>query len=326
MFGAIKKLANIFPVTTTRAVYLDGTNETLEDAMEKGSLGNIGKKNIIKSEIYPQFEEIQCTRGLHDCTFIGNDYVSFNKLADNGSYYYSDIESKTVVKQGSTNFTESDGTNLEMKSVDYMFGKLVVANGKASYNADFSRMYIFHDVLNWKSMDETITFSNCGNYDEIDITALGYKVYAFWGNADDVLFISCNLFNDIYQIQLGRGTNNFGSGTYTASDTNRYNGSYKILGHWHQNGELGNYAAHGGQYYNGNLYLATNDTTKCMIYKCILEDDGSLFFEPLNFKKMSLTDPTKLYYTYIDGLCIKDGKIYAQPLSHTKMILVADVI
>lgn len=46
MNGIIKKLKGIFPVTTSKAVYLDGTNKTLQDAMNDGTLtGTIASTN-----------------------------------------------------------------------------------------------------------------------------------------------------------------------------------------------------------------------------------------------------------------------------------------
>ena len=40
MNGIIKKIKDIFPVTTTKAVYIDGTNKTLQEAMDNGELGS----------------------------------------------------------------------------------------------------------------------------------------------------------------------------------------------------------------------------------------------------------------------------------------------
>ena len=39
MKGEIKKIENTFPVTTSKAVYIDGTNKTLQQAIENGELG-----------------------------------------------------------------------------------------------------------------------------------------------------------------------------------------------------------------------------------------------------------------------------------------------
>ena len=39
MNGIIKKIKDIFPVTTTKAVYIDGTNKTLQQAIDNGEIG-----------------------------------------------------------------------------------------------------------------------------------------------------------------------------------------------------------------------------------------------------------------------------------------------
>ena len=39
MKGKIKKIEDTFPVTTSKAVYIDGTNKTLQQAIENGELG-----------------------------------------------------------------------------------------------------------------------------------------------------------------------------------------------------------------------------------------------------------------------------------------------
>ena len=39
MNGIIKKIKNIFPVTTTKAVYMDGTDKTLQQAIDDGDIG-----------------------------------------------------------------------------------------------------------------------------------------------------------------------------------------------------------------------------------------------------------------------------------------------
>lgn len=42
MEGIIKKIKGIFPVTTTKAVYMDGTSKTLQDAIDNGEIGGGG--------------------------------------------------------------------------------------------------------------------------------------------------------------------------------------------------------------------------------------------------------------------------------------------
>ena len=51
MQGLIKKIQGIFPVTTTKAVYMDGTSETLQEAIDNGEIGGkIDLSNVSSSE------------------------------------------------------------------------------------------------------------------------------------------------------------------------------------------------------------------------------------------------------------------------------------
>lgn len=291
--------------------------------------------------IFPvNFKAVETNRSPHDCTFIGDEIVSFSKPSDGGYARYINPQTWVRTLQRKINFTEA-ATNkeLEMKSTDYKFGKLLVGNGRAiksgesSYTDQGARLYVFYDAASWRDDPAAeITFGNCGTYDVIDISGLGYKVYGFWGGAADTVFVSCNLFNDVYLIQLGAGTNNLGTGTYSAAEDSRYNGSYKVIGHWTNTNNYGEFAAHGGQYYNGSLYLATNDTSKCTVYRCDLKDDGTMDFEELNFEAYIPSSPNTLMYRYIDGMCIKDGTLYAQPLTvgtvnitNTTIMLIANL-
>ncbi len=274
--------------------------------------------------IFPvNFKAVETNRSTHDCTFIGDEIVSFSKPSDGGYARYINPQTWASPLRRKINFTEA-ATNkeLEMKSTDYKFGKLLVGNGRAiksgesSYTDQGAQLYVFYDAANWRDDPAAeITFDNCGAYDVIDISGLGYKVYGFWGGASDTVFVSCNLFSDVYLIQLGAGTNNLGAGTYSAAEGSRYNGSYKVIGHWTNTNNYGEFAAHGGQYYNGSLYLATNDPSKCTVYRCDLKDNGTMDFDALNFEVYIPSVPNTLMYRYIDGMCIKDGTLYAQPLT-----------
>lgn len=335
MRGMIGKIKGLFPVTLTNAVYVDGSNKTLADAIEEGVLGNIGKSPTIKDDIYVDYEIVPVAgsrRANHDCTVIGSDLVSFDKYDDGGGIYYTDLSTINTSVVKNHNFVESNSQKLQMKSCDYKYGKLLVGNGRAGYDPDFGRLYVFYEADLWKTAEvgttsDRITFENCGEYKEIDVTALGGKTYGFWGNGDDIVFVSCNLFNDVYRIQLARGSTQWDGGTFaegTASD--KYNGTWKVLNHWHQDGALGEFAAHGGQYYNGHLYLATNDSSICVVYKCILRNNGALEFQPLSFDRRAV-DGT-LLYSYIDGMCIHDGKMFVQPLTKHSSVTIpsADLV
>lgn len=326
--------AAVGQIVRVKAVDAEG-KITQTEAVDMPSGGSTARR------IFPvNFKAVETNRSPHDCTFIGDEIVSFSKPSDGGYARYINPQTWVRTLQRKINFTEA-ATNkeLEMKSTDYKFGKLIVGNGRAiksdesSYTDQGARLYVFYDAANWRDDPAAeITFDNCGTYDVIDISSLGYKVYGFWGGAADTVFVSCNLFNDVYLIQLGAGTNNLGAGTYSAAGDGRYNGSYKTIGHWTNTNDYGGFAAHGGQYYNGSLYLATNDTSKCTVYRCELKDDGTMDFDELNFEAYIPSSPNTLMYRYIDGMCIKDGTLYAQPLtvgtvnsSNTTIMLVAEL-
>lgn len=326
MFGKIKKIKNIFPITVANAVYIDGEKKTLYDAMKDGKLGKIGASKTIKPYIYADYDvlSVPSGRAYHDCTVIDGEIVSFDKVEDGGSIIYINPETGANVGRASHNFVESNNAKLQMKSVDYKYNKLLVGNGRAGYDVNFSRLYVYYEATSWKNKGETLTFSNCGNYTEIDVTSLGGKSYGYWGNGEDIIFVSCNLFNDIYRIQLAKGTTQFDNGTYTEVTDEYYNGTFKILNHWRQEGNLGQYASHGGQYYKDTLYLANNKGTPSEVFKCIFKDDGVLEFQPLVFDARKSNADTQIY-TDIDGLCIYKGKMYMQPLSNGKVFMVHEL-
>ena len=291
---------------------------------------NLKYNSVILNKIDCTFEVIEfADRSNHDCTFVGNKIWSFDKPSDGGWVVSVNTDGSDAKRIFRTSFYDENGLEIEMKSVDCAFGGLLVGNGSAISWKEKDKYehcaYIFYDYLQWeKSANNAsvpITFDNCGFYTKINLSELGAKVYAFYGGGEDIILVSCNLFNDIYEIELGKGMIDLGKGDYSPTSCDKYNGSYKILSHLHQAGAIGQFAAHGGQYYNGALYLASNDPSKCLVYRIKIRDNTSLKFEELNFNiysdKLNYYGniPVKLVYSYIDGLCIKDGKIYAQILN-----------
>lgn len=295
----------------------------------------ISARDVINNEIYPDFSyDPSAKRNSHDCTFINDEFVTFSKPSDAAySVMYINPTNWEVVKKNRVNFTEENGRELENKSVDYKFDKLMIGNGRAikygetSYLEQGAKLYIFHDASNWRNIETSteITFDNCGKYDIIDVSGLGFKVYGFWGATDNLVFVSCNLFDDVYLIQLGKGTNNLGNGVFNStSDINRYNGSYKIINRWHQDNALKEYSGHGGQYYGGSLYIATNNIDECTVYKCDLSGSGKLSFDAIKLDDYDLLN--KLKMKYIDGICVKDGIMYAQPLYCNNVMVTTGII
>ena len=293
--------------------------------------------SVFNEVIHPDFRIHWTNRGSHDCTFIDGKLVSFNKPSDGNAFI---LNGKTLTKEKEIkiNFIEPNTRELEMKSTDYKFNKLIVGNGRAikynetSYEEQGSKLYVFHEAKNWLEYDSTteINFDNCGEYDKIDISDLGFKVYGFWGNFDDCVFVSCNLFEDIYLIQLAKGSNQYANGNYVEATETRYNGSYRILNHWHLGSELNPNSGHGGQFYKGSLYIAPNTLDECRVYKYKLLNNGNIKLDILNYEVKD--EQGRPAYHYIDGICIKDNVLYAQPLCiHgsyavvTNFLLVSDI-
>lgn len=303
--------------TTPGTAYDGGSGHELEQRVSYLE-ARVGETPFLASHWLDTTVLTASGRPSHDCTWVGDEFWSFNKPSDGGALKIYD---SSLVLQASktTGFyetwkDESTNNQLEMKAVDYKDGLLMVSNGKSTYSSNDSYAYIFYDPTSWKSASSTITFANCGDYTKLDFTELGYKCYTFFGSQPELVFVCTNLFGRVTLVRLGKGTNDLGKGTYTAAESNEFNGSWAIIKTWFQTPvATGSYAPHGGQYYNGLLYLATNDSSLCQVYRCVLNDSGKLQFDVLHLEHYN--DNGNLLYSYIDGMAIKDGILYAQPLN-----------
>lgn len=291
---------------TSVVTFSDGKKLNIKNGLD----GQGGSTGTFRELIYPDITEVIKVADYphHDSTFIGDNIVAFDKPSDGGAVKLYD-SNFTLLKSAVHNlqYTLKDGTEreLEMKSVDFNSSNraLLVGNGASNYSANDSYLYIFYAAESWLNSVETITFDNCGDYTQIDVTELGFKAYAWWGaaNTDNAeIFVSVNYFKDVYLLRLGK-----------VSD--RYDGTYTVLRHWTQTvKQTNNYGQHGGQFYNGSLYLVNNNSAKNEIYRCVLNDDGGLQFDVLDLSQYMASGA--LRYRYIDGLCIKDGYMYGAPL------------
>lgn len=302
----------------------------------------IGSISAVKREIlYPFFDKISLGHETHDCTFYDDNTILSAGYDGAAWMTWRDITTKTSTWIKVEFYAETINTTMrnQLKSLDYKFGKLLVGSGRAkasgetSYATQGSYVLIFNDVADWKTMSKsgmenipTLTLNkpnvqdNCGTYKKIDFDiSLGVKSYAFWAQRDDTIYLNTNFFKDIYLIRLGKGTHNLGSGTFVSAESGLYNGSYKVINHWHQDDDWMQdgepLAAHGGEYHNGHLYLAVNKKDSCIVYKCILGYDGTLKFDEIHLDEYIEGNNTKYRYRYIDGLCFHDGKMYVQPLN-----------
>lgn len=271
--------------------------------------------NIIETASVPNYPN-------HDATFVGNNIWAFDQPADGGAIK---IYNTSLVLQGSMThnfqFTRKNGTTapLKMKSVDYnnTNNVLLVGNGYGSTETE-GHLYLFYECADWPELGETITFQNCGAYTKIDVTELGSdRAYGFWaGSCEecDQIYLTIGMFSDVFLLRLGKGTNRLSKGAYTAAEASKYNGTFAILRHWTQEKTpTVEFGPHGGQAYNGKLYIADNDADTCRIFKLNLNANGFITFDILDLAHYS-NSGSGIVHQAIDGLCIKDGIIYASPL------------
>lgn len=259
----------------------------------------------------------------HDSTFINNNIWAFNKPTDDGAIKVYNPTDFSLIKSLTHGFyypKKAGGTaELEMKSVDFneVNSVLAVGNGATTYTDDDAYIYFFYDAESWMNITATITFLNCGAYTQLDVSDLGIKPYGFWAGKStecDQLLVVCNRFEDVYLIRLGKGTHSLEKGTYAYLDGSKYNGTYEVIKHWHQTvNHTEPNGAHGGQFYNGYLYVADSDSSKCRIYRYTLKNDGRLQFDVIDLSHY-MDASNGLTYRYLDGMCIKDGYIYTEPL------------
>lgn len=259
----------------------------------------------------------------HDMTYVGAFIYLFDAPSSGYDGKFNILNSDLTInrtKYTNFNYLLRDGETrsyLRMKSVDFNPTNeiLMVANGQLPLLPNDSYIFMFYDAKSWKNSNiYNYTFENCGEYKQIDVSALGDRVYAFWKTYEetDEIYVTINNLEKIYLIELGKGTKNLGMGVYESASAGRYNGSYRIVEQWTQlNANIPDINAHGGQVYNGELYLASNNEFECVIYKAILGDDGSLKFEKLDLNEYK--DGVRRY-EYIDGMLIKDGVIICDPL------------
>lgn len=273
------------------------------------------------------YYKTQAIHGYHDLSWHKDKLWSFNRKSSDGPSYIANAANEVIATldlQIDETYKDETTAPLEWKSCDWHQQKdlLLVGNGRANYKATDSYCYIFYDAEDWENMSGAITSSNCGEFKKLDFTELGYKCYGYWaGDANaDTMFVSVNKFGDIYLVQLGKGSNNLsqltgGGGIFSSeSDANKYNGSWVVLKHWHQDEYAGDKSDHGGQYYGGYLYLGDNRTDMALVYRIKLNDDGTMRWDKMRFGFRNADGSGEATGYYVDGICAKDGKLYVNIL------------
>ena len=323
----LDELRRLYPNFKFKATMINGTStaqQQLHQARNGIFVTSRKIQNTITSRKHYGYDVVSLPNTAnHDMTYVGDYIYLFDAPSQQYAGKFNILNSDLTInrtKYTNFNYLLRDGTTtsyLRMKSVDYNPSNhiLAIANGQAPVLTGDSYLFLFYNSEDWRSSDNlTINFSNCGEYKKIDLSVLGDKVYCFWKTYKDTneMYVTINNLEKIYLIELGKGTNNLGLGTYESTTSDKYNGSFRIVECFKQlNNNIPSINAHGGQVYNGELYLASNNEYECVIYKAILGDDSSLNFEKLDINEY---ENGILKYSYFDGMLIKDGEIIADPL------------
>lgn len=290
-------------------------------------LGKMTPPEIFKKVLFPNFESISRPYyPHHDATFCkSTDKIyAFNKPNDQApnsgmKVYNRNFEQiKVVDVEFYETYKDDSHPGLEMKSVDcnQVNNFLLVGNGHTGFSADDSYVYVFYDWLNWENAESEVNFSTCGEYIRFDFSELGSAIYAWWASnnpINDTILVDVGRLNNFFLVQLGKGTNQLEKGTYTATTSDKYNGTWRVLREWHTDLYFER-AQHGGQFYKGSLYVASNEDYKNDYFKIDLKDDGRVEFSKMVCNCYDQNN--KLAYQYPDGMFIIDGYMYASPLRY----------
>lgn len=82
MEGFIKKIKGIFPITTTKAVYMDGTGKTLQQAIDNGELGGSAEAGVnFITDVYLYVNDLIFTPNSdQSVTITKNADISLNRI------------------------------------------------------------------------------------------------------------------------------------------------------------------------------------------------------------------------------------------------------
>ena len=236
-----------------------------------------------------------------DATIVGNNYVAF----DSGDDELTTAGSLTVYEF--SNGFENSRTGI--KNLYHMFGHcnsvdyspvndcLIMGNGSGAYDLP-GKIYIIPNFSNIVENDTThtiaenpLTLANT-NAIEIDCTEynLGTKFNVIWGELNnqrqDVAYLITAKYGSstsapdggdngtIRRILLGTGTNEFEYGSYIPASNGEFNGTFKILNTYTQDGTSYTQCNQGCCYHNTKIIAAIGHDGLWM-WEMWLDSDGN---------------------------------------------------
>lgn len=252
--------------------------------------------------------------GFQSINFINNELWCFDKEANTSSITIRNPSTLAVVKTMS-----QAGYHFNTTDYNPNNDKLLTVYGWDNPPGPTS-FRILHDVSTWKnkpSGSPVVDAADSSQYDEIVLTGLGEGPQAMWGERnngqDNIVYVVTDANVRIRQLLLGKGTNNLGSGTFvTGKTSDKYNGTYKIIGDWtqiHGSGRIQD-----GFFYNGCVYAAMDSGADSwgqlgvIVHKFELMSDGRI-------RKVKIHSPVydtngNVSAAFSGGCTLYNGKIW----------------
>lgn len=179
---------------------------------------------------------------------------------------------------------------------------LVLGNGSASYTIE-GKLYIIENAKSRISMmQEDILVI------DLPKANFGFKINAIWSEFDDCVYIISNDSHSIFKLQLGKGSNDLGSGTMHVVADGSFNGTYKVIAEnkWGVVGRDYDNVVQGADFGNGLIFWGWGHNTGKISFRYgYMANTGEFDFHSVNqpYPDGEITATAEGMFTY-------DGNLY----------------
>ena len=286
------------------------TNITLNSVIEAKYL-NIERERVLDSGFSSRLFELD-TAG-EEFTFVNDELWVFNSSSDdhttNGTIRrYSMEEDHSLILLKTINHNLG-----HCNTVDYCQGNdcLILGNGSGSGDiGEKNAIYIISDVES-KKQNDNILLNGCLVIEFSDWSEEDKQYNVIWADDNNGRFDKCILFSNsgkellIRTLQLGKGSNNLGSGILHEVEENDFNGTYKVV-------QTNSYAytdyvcLQGGCFYNGHPIMGiSHDGSQVAKYDLLEGTTGLTRYKRTYYNENGNDIPTAT-----EGCAIKDDVLY----------------
>lgn len=179
---------------------------------------------------------------------------------------------------------------------------LVLGNGSSSYTIE-GKLYIVENAKSRISMMQADILT-------IDLPKadFGFKINAVWSEFDDCVYILSNDSHSIFKLQLGKGSNDLGSGTMHVVADGSFNGTYKVISEnkWGVVGRDYDNVVQGADFGNGIIFWGWGHSTGKISFRYgSMANTGEFDFHSVNQPY-----PDGITTATAEGMFTYDGCLY----------------